>query len=338
MAYKFLQSRMFHAAEEVRKRPFLKYAIAVGAFVAATVLQFMTGPYLPPGFPFLMFFPAVILTGFLAGTRPGAVCAALSTLAAWYWFAVPYDGFHLDWQTIVAVLFFVAVVTVDLMILHMMNKALFQLREEKHYSDKLLDRQKTLFQELQHRVANNLGFVSALLAIQAARLPENSDEAGVLLDARVRLETMSRVHRRLYDPLNANICLKTYFEDLCRDVATTAGRENVTFRVDAAPVKLEIEKLMNLSLIVVEIVTNSLKHAFPDGRAGAIDIVLTKAANTDNCLLVIRDNGVGFPDGFDPASSKRLGFRILGGFMRALQGEMTHANDGGSVVRVSFPS
>ncbi|PZO78691.1 MAG: ATPase, partial [Micavibrio aeruginosavorus] len=209
---------------------------------------------------------------------------------------------------------------------------------EKVYSEQLLDRQKTLFEELQHRVANNLGFVSGLLAIQASRLSENSEEAAALHDARVRLETMSRVHRRLYDPMNTNMCLKTYFEELCADIAMAAGRENVEFRVEIAPVNLEIEKLMNLSLIVVEVVTNSLKHAFPDGRGGVIEIFLTKAANANACLLVIRDNGVGFPEGFDPAASKRLGFRILGGFMRALQGEMTHANDGGSVVRVSFPS
>ncbi len=338
MAYKFIQGRMFHTAEEIRKRPALQYAIAIGTFALAVVLRFAAEPYLPPGFPFLTFFPAVILTGFLAGTRPGVVCAALSTLAAWYWFIVPYDSFHLDYQTAVAILFFVTVIAVDLMILHMMNKALVQLVAEKHYTEQLVDQQKTLFQELQHRVANNLGFVSGLLAIQASRLSENSEEVSALLDARVRLETMSRVHRRLYDPLNVNMCLKTYFEELCNDIALAAGRENVTFRVEAAQVKLEIERVMNLSLIVVEVVTNCLKHAFPDGRAGVINIVLTKVANADGYLLVIRDNGVGFPEGFDPATSKRLGFRILSGFMRALQGEMTHANDGGSVVRVSFPS
>ncbi|PZO83079.1 MAG: ATPase, partial [Micavibrio aeruginosavorus] len=113
MAYKFLQSRMFHVAETVRKDPVLKYGVAVGSFIVATLLRFAVDPYLPPGFPFLTFFPAVILTGFLAGTGAGTVCAVLSTLAAWYWFIEPFNTFGLGYQSFVAILFFVTVAAVD---------------------------------------------------------------------------------------------------------------------------------------------------------------------------------------------------------------------------------
>ena len=91
--------------------------IAISAI--ATTLRFWADPYLPPGFPYLTFFPAVILTGFIFGMRAALLSVVLCGLAAWYWFIPPGDSFELTYQSGVALAFYVVVVTIDLGILQL---------------------------------------------------------------------------------------------------------------------------------------------------------------------------------------------------------------------------
>jgi two-component sensor histidine kinase len=336
MLQRLTESRILEAAENMRENKSASILFALISFAAALLARFAVDDVLPPGFPFLTFFPAVILTGLFAGTRAGLLCLFLCTLAAWYWFIPPFNTFDLSMPALVAILFFVGVGAVDLVILHIMNIAVEQVRRDKEASEEMAKQQTVLFQELQHRVANNLNFVSNLLTIHQVRLPADNNLAhDGLNDARIRLDTMSRVHRRLYDPMNANLPLPQYLNDLCQDVLHSTGVDHARIAVQAPPMRFDLDKLLTISLIIVEALTNALKHAFPNGREGRIQVGLVPEGR-GLFTLTVHDNGIGFPSGFNPDTTERLGFRILQGFARTLKGEIAFTNDKGGLVRVVF--
>ncbi len=318
----------------VRRDKLVGYLLAVALFAAALGLRIVVGDGLPDGFPFLTFFPAVLVTAFLGGLGPGILCATLSTLAAWYFFIPPFNSFGLSHTTIVALAFFVAIMVVDIVIIDQMTRALEKLKREQAVTASLLDRQKTLFAELQHRVANNLAFVASLLSLQSRKLAHNREAVAAMDEARLRLETMSRIHRRLYDPERLDAPLGSFIQDICDDLVRSGGSK-ARCRVDVVDAALPPERIITLSLIVVEAITNSLKHALRDREDGLITVKLGR--DGDNYALAVSDDGPGLPDGFDPSASKSLGMRILQGFARTLGGQLEFRTDNGLTTRVVFP-
>ena len=327
---------IFNYASRLRGRPYFGWMFALASFAVALVLRFAVDPYLPSGFPFLTFFPAVMLTAFLGGTRQGVACAVLSTIAAWYWFIPPFGSFDLGFQALVALAFFMGVMAVDIVIIHLMNEAVERSKRQEAEASMLAEERRTLFQELQHRIANNLAFVSSLLGIHKRRLSGNAEAAAALEDARLRLETLSRVHRRLYDPETKTHALSQSLGAICQDLVDASGRKHVTCNVEADNVDLPVERVMTLSLVLIEAVSNSLKHAFEGRETGRIDVRLVELG-ADRLALIVSDDGPGLPEDFDPASSDRLGHRIMAGFARTLRGEIAYENDKGSVTRLVFP-
>lgn len=332
-----MQRPWFEISNRLRARPVLAYGLAVGAFVVALVLRFAVNPYLPAGFPYLTFFPAVLLTTFFCGIRPGIVCGALSVLAAWYWFIAPVGSLALDLQSIVAVGFFVFIITADIMIIGVMHGAVGSLTLEQQRTAQLLEQQQSLFQELQHRTANNLTFVSALLQMHKRRSEGQPEAVAALDDASTRLDTMSNVHRRLYDPSSADLPVGSYLRDLLADVLEGAGRSDIEINVDSSVERMELNRLLTVSLVVVEIAINSAKHATVRDQKSRLWIDLQPVAQSQDLLLSVRDNGPGYAPGFDPASSERLGLRILKSFARTLDGTLTFRNDSGAVTELRFP-
>lgn len=327
-------SALLDTAEQFRRRPRLSYITALAAFALALMVRFALNDVLPTGFPYLTFFPAVLLTAFFCGTGPGIATALLSILSAWYWFIPPFGSFVLDGQSTIAVLFFVAILTADILIIHLMHAALRKLGHEQGRTAQLLQRQNTLFEELQHRTANNMSFIGALLSLHKRRAAHLPEVRSVFEDASLRLESMARIHRRLYDPTNIDLPLDTYFGDLLRDVFDTAGREDIAVEVRNGIARLDVDRLITLSLIVSELATNAVKHAFVD-RKGLFVVTLAEAG--DVYRVTVTDNGPGFPDGFDPSTSERLGFRVLSSFTRNLQGSLDFRNDGGALTEIRFP-
>ncbi|KKB76908.1 hypothetical protein VW35_16395 [Devosia soli] len=323
------------AAEWLRNRPIQAYAIALLAFLIALWLRFTVDHALPVGFPYLTFFPAVLLTAFFCGTGPGIVVAVLSVVSAWYWFIPPIASFELTSQSAIAVLFFVAILTADIFIIHVMHGALRRLVQEQARTAGLLEQQKTLFAELQHRTANNIAFISALLSMHKRKARGQADPVSVFDDATSRLESMARIHRRLYDPTNGDLQLDAYLAELVRDIFDSAGRERVDVSIVSRIEKLDVNRLITLSLVVSELATNALKHAFSNGT-GRFAIELTPRGGSN--VLRVRDNGPGFPHGFDPSGSDRLGFRVLYSFARNLNGTLDFRSDDGALVELVFPS
>jgi two-component sensor histidine kinase len=317
--------------------PVSSVVLAGVIFACALAARFGLEGTLPPGYPFLTFFPAVILTTFVGGTRAGTLCAVLCGLAAWYWF-IPPTGFVLDRQSAFALLFYVFIVVVDIALIHAMTKAMRRLEVEKGVSTALAEQQRTMFEELQHRVANNMAFVASLLNMSRRRILSDPAAAPAIIDeARSRIETMARIHRRLHDPSQVDLPIGSYLRDLCSDVIEASGVSGVACDVTVPPMTLDIRKLTTISMLVSEVVTNSLKHAYPAGRTGRITVTL-QLRDDDSAMLTIADDGIGLREAPEEAPAGHgLGNRIIEALAKQLKGTIARQSGPGLATRVEFP-
>ena len=185
----------------------------------------------------------VVLTAFLGGVVPGALCAVFSGLAAWYFFVPPQGCFALEWPNgYIAIGVYAVLVSLDLYLIHAMVRTLERLQAARARADRQVERQRTMFAELQHRVANNMQFVSALLALQKRRVAADPASAPAALDEAVeRLRTMARVHRRLHDPAAATTGFGEHLRAICSDLLDATGARHVACHVDAPPTDLPVD-------------------------------------------------------------------------------------------------
>lgn len=323
-----------------RTRPRLAYPVAVIAFVLALGARFLADPLLGNGFPFLTFFPAILLSAFVCGRGPGVLCALLSIGAAWYWFILPRNSFALDGSSALAIAFFVLISVVDIVVIDLLTQVTRQLEKSQEQAQALLAQRTTLFQELQHRVANNLTLVGSVLAVQARQLRHNPEATAALNEARRRFDLFSRIHRRLHDPTAADQPLADRLREMCDDILKAAEAGQVRCEVHAADLVFDIDRTTVLSMIVLEVISNALKHAFEPGEVGHI-VVNLQPLDARQLELAITDDGRGMPEGYDSSRSERLGMKILSGFASSLRGtvELRPGPRGtGTCVRVVFPA
>lgn len=321
--------------------PVARYGMALLTFATALLLRRLVDNSLPSGFPYLTFFPAVILTTFMAGLWPGVVTAVLSGLAAWYFFIPPFGSFTLDGSVGLALAFYALVVAVDIALIHGMQVTLARLQEERGRTASLLEAQTIMFHELQHRVANNMQFVSALLDLQRRTVGHTPEGAlAALEEAGRRLHTMAQVHRRLHDPRSGDD-FGNHVEGLCRDMLAAAGVPGIDCRVAVRAAPQSPERLLSLALLIVEALTNSLKHAFAGRGGGTVTIELNPVpGQPDQLHLLVMDDGIGLPDGFDGQRLPSLGWKIIQSLAAQLSGELSYGATGGSGTRIElrFPA
>jgi PAS domain S-box-containing protein len=204
-----------------------------------------------------------------------------------------------------------------------------QARKEAEVSIQEALREKTiLLQEIHHRVKNNLQIVSSLLLLQAAH-SKNQDTVAALETMRLRIHSMALLHETLY--LNENltsISFADYMERLVQHLMNSIGpvASRVTVNLDIAPVEFDMDATVTLGLMVNEIMTNAVKHAFPDERRGRIDITL--ALDGAHCVLVVEDDGIGLPDNLDPDSLPSLGLKLIQMMSAKLQAEVARTGPG----------
>ena len=212
-----------------------------------------------------------------------------------------------------------------------------QKQKEAAISQALIEKE-TLLKEVYHRVKNNLQVITSLLNLQARTVG-----AGAAFDALTesvgRVRAMSLVHEKLYQSGTlSSIPVRDYIVDLCRDLAMTTGasQRGVVISCEIAPIELGLETAVPLGLLLNELVSNCLKHAFPDDRKGMVKIVLTTDDST-HILLQVTDNGVGMAAGFDIMQSPSLGLKLATTLTSQLDGELGIVSENGMTVTVSFP-
>ncbi|MGV3510560.1 MAG: sensor histidine kinase [Novosphingobium sp.] len=314
------------------------YAVAIGLVIIATLIRQVADHLLPPGFPFLTFFPAVIVTAFVAGRGPGALCGVLSLLSSWYFFIPPIQSFALSWPVATALLFFSAVVIVDILLIDGLQQRQERLVESQRQLAAMADQQTLLFQELQHRVANNLASVSSMLRIQRRQIERTPQIALTVLEsADQRIELMGRVHRQLYNPAAREIPLPEQIENVVAQAQEVAGAGDVRVAVNAVDAPLAVDRMMTLMLLITEVLNNSIKHAFPEGSPGEVRITL-EPASPGRLRLTIADDGRGLsPEHADLPRHRGLGTAITNGFASQLGGTIAVDGSNGVTTIVEFP-
>ena len=335
-----------------KRSPFYEIMFSACSFGLALYIRFAVDLILPPGIPFLTFFPAVLLTAAFASVRAGIVVAILSGLAARYFFIEPQFSLALNGASAVAMGFYTLVVLTEVLLISAVKQALLRLRAAQQRSADLATSRELMFSELQHRVSNNLATVAALLRLQAGQT-KDVEAKQVLSMAQVRIDTISRLQRRLHSPNLQSVQVADFIRDMAADTIETAGAGvNVTLKFALTPVQVVHEKAVPLGLIVSELLMNAVEHStcpeadaseakVPEARAVVITISLSQEPREGGGYLVtldVHDSGKGVPDGFDVENSKSLGISIARQFALQLSGNLSlfNAPDGGAISRLQF--
>jgi two-component sensor histidine kinase len=197
-----------------------------------------------------------------------------------------------------------------------------------------LAEKEALLREIHHRVKNNLQITASLLYLQANKVTDPAARK-VFEEAQQRLRAMSVVHEQLYrsDDL-AQVDLADYVRTLVGQLAGESSGAPVRFDVDTAPVRLAIDQALPAGMILVELVTNVLKHAYPGGDVGHASVQLTQQA--ERVTLTVSDGGVGLPAGLEPESSSSFGWRIIRMLTAQLGGALAIEGEDGTKASVSF--
>lgn len=330
-------NRLADTIVALRTNSAFKYTFCGAAFLLALFIRLALDNVLPPGFPFLTFFPAVILSTLLAGLWAGIISAVVSGLAALYFFVFPYNSFELNYGGAVAMAFYSFVVAIDIGLIHAITKSLEQLRQERNRSADLSRRAEIMFAELQHRVSNNLQTVADLLLLQESDV-EDPKARHALQEARNRITLLGKLHRKLHDPNLATVDFGSFLEELSRDVIQASGVKGVDCMVRTAGIDISPRQFIPLALIVTELLSNSLEHGFADGRCGTVRIACGNAATPGEFVLSVEDDGAGLPPGFDLQKTRSLGLYIAKSLAQQIGGHLIMTGNHGTRSILHFPA
>ncbi len=200
-----------------------------------------------------------------------------------------------------------------------------------------LSEKEVLLKEVHHRVKNNMQIVSSLLNHQA-RLVRDPQVLGIFKESQNRIRSIALVHEKLYRSADfSRIDFAGYILALVPHLVQTASpeREQVRFVPALEPTEVTITTAVPLGLIVNELVMNALQHAFPDGRRGEVRVEIGRAAD-GRTRLVVADDGVGLPAGFDIRSAESLGLQIISMLVGQINGEISFGAGPGARFEILF--
>ncbi len=199
-----------------------------------------------------------------------------------------------------------------------------------------LSEKETLLREIHHRVNNNLQMISGILALQQLYNTDDSIQL-ILQEGQARIQSIALIHKALYHSDNfARVSFESYLNELVSAIQKTYQNESriIHCDVNAEQIELNINTAIPLSLIINEIITNSFKHAFKNRTEGRIHIRLCQLK--EHYKLTIADNGIGLPDHFDPTQLHSIGFDLIVGLTKQLDGQLFWKNEDGTEINITF--
>jgi two-component system, sensor histidine kinase PdtaS len=322
-----IRSRSFTFVENLlailpdRPQPVLvRYGVTVGIILLSAVIQLVIHEY--TGFTgFFLLLPGIFAAGILFDRGSGFLATLAGAGLAAYLTPLGEDFRHLVPLTLFVLTGFATAIV---------SEGLRKILEKLATADRTKD---LLLRELEHRTKNNLAIMSSLLHFQARAAPGGETRAA-LRAASSRIRVMADLHNFL-KPSGSNrlISMDKYLNELFDKMEEFHGQASITLSV-AGHMDLPESYALPIAILTNELVTNSLKHGFPDGRAGNIEVKLGKDGGV---LLEVRDNGVGCPTD----TKEGVGSRLMHAMAEQLSGTLSreHANPGcRTTVRVPFPS
>lgn len=200
-----------------------------------------------------------------------------------------------------------------------------------------LAEKEVLLKEIHHRVKNNLQVISSLLYLQSKQI-EDPKTLDVFLESQHRVRSMALVHERLYQAGDlAWVNYADYVRGLASYLYQSFGTDlaQVKLRIEVDDISLGIDTAVICGLLINELVSNSLKHAFPGDREGEI-VVGFHRDQEDQCSLMIHDNGIGVPKDLGSRKTESLGLRLVNSLVGQLEGALEVDRDGGTTFRITF--
>jgi two-component sensor histidine kinase len=297
------------------------------------VLRFIVERIAPGAEPFAFVYPAALMATLLGGWEAGIGTMVVSEFGAWV-FVLPKEGpggGHTPLQVASTVLVTITVIAV------IAAGEAFRIALQKIVAErnaKLAERE-LLFRELQHRVNNDFALVNSLLDLQR-RKSSDPETRRALEQAIGRIRSVARVHQHLYTlPDIGAIDVRQYLRDLCAALAeATLPPAGIYLRCHCDEAYMPRSRAIAVGLVTNELITNAVKHAFPEDREGDIDVRFEKT-ETGWCLSV-RDNGVGFPTAQQLKTG--LGAGLIEEFVRQAGGTLLLDSSSGTIARLALPA
>ena len=200
-----------------------------------------------------------------------------------------------------------------------------------------LEDKESLLQEVHHRVKNNLQLISSMLSLQAMRV-DDAAVAALFADSCNRLRSMALVHENLYRAGNfARVPMAAHLHNLCAQLVRAYGMEaqSIVLDVRADDLHLDLSRAVSCGLIVNELVSNALKHAFLRGQPGTVRVRL-RVLHEGRCELSVDDDGLGLPALIDVANAETLGLQLVGDLTAQLHGRLSVDRSRGTRWTIAF--
>lgn len=199
-----------------------------------------------------------------------------------------------------------------------------------------LREKEVLLKEIHHRVKNNLQVVTSLVNLQADRITDPG-AAAVLAETSSRIRSIAGIHEFVYSSSSlSNIDFRDYLDRMVQSLFAFSGAsERIQVSIEGVHAAISLAQAVPAGLIVNELLTNSLKHAFPDDRRGTVRVIFT--CDEGDCRLEVRDDGVGFPAGFDPSESSSMGLQLIYLLAEQLQATVEVESKEGAQFVITFP-
>jgi two-component sensor histidine kinase/CBS domain-containing protein len=203
-----------------------------------------------------------------------------------------------------------------------------------------LNEKESLLKEIHHRVKNNLQIISSVLRLQSDFIKDETI-LSLFRDSQNRIRSMALIHEKLYKSQDLlRVHMEDYIHDLTAGLFPSYGScpGNVDLQIKAEEVYLNIDTAIPCGLIIHELVSNSLKHAFPGPQADGnyVWVSLQPTGNDLQYLLTVSDNGIGFPENIDFRETDTLGLELVCVFTEQLEGSVDMVADGGTTFTVMF--
>ncbi|SOB79261.1 Two-component sensor histidine kinase, contains HisKA and HATPase domains [Sphingomonas guangdongensis] len=284
----------------------------------------------PGGAPFALLFPAVALATLFGRWRAGSLTAALTIT---YVSGVYYPTRGLQPTATMAISVGAVVVAAGglIAICDLFRRAVRRAAEER---DREIAERDLFLAEFDHRVKNNFALVQSLLELQRRRSPEPATQEA-LGTALTRVESIARAHRHLYRGSSAGVVeMRDYLGDLCAALADSLFLHGtIQLRCTADATAMPRDRAVSIGLVVNELVTNAVKHAFTGRDRGTIEVSFRNDGRS--CTLSVADDGIGTDAAGAPASDGGLGSRLLDAFARQAGGKL-HTDSDRTGTRVTL--
>ncbi|TGL73300.1 MASE1 domain-containing protein [Leptospira yasudae] len=205
-----------------------------------------------------------------------------------------------------------------------------------------LEEKEVMLKEIHHRVKNNLQVISSLLSMQSDYV-QDKQSLSVFMESQNRLRTMSMIHEELYQSENlGKIQYSIYIEKLLNQLFQVYGKSDlVELITELETLDISVNRAIPIGLIINELVSNSLKYAFPEGENSfeKPELRISLAKMEENLEMQIEDNGIGMPSGFDLEDSNSLGLKLVNILVRQLKGKIDFSSDSkqGTRFKIHIP-